>query len=99
MIEKLLTVVAEITAAPGKEAELREALLGLIEPTRAEDGCVQYDLHESTGTPGQFVFYENWTSLEHLERHLASPHLEAMKARFGELLGAPPRILTYTRIA
>jgi quinol monooxygenase YgiN len=98
MPEPLLSVVAEIQARPGKEAALREALLGLIVPTRAEEGCVQYDLHESTDTPGQFVFYENWTSREHLDRHLASPHLEAMKARFDELLAGPPRILTYTRI-
>ena len=98
MAEPLLTVVAEITAAPGREDALREALLGLIAPTRAEEGCVQYDLHESTETPGQFVFYENWVSPEHLERHLASPHLEAVKERFGELLAAPPRILTYRRI-
>jgi quinol monooxygenase YgiN len=98
MAEPLLTVVAEITAAPGREDALREALLGLIAPTRAEEGCVQYDLHESTETPGQFVFYENWVSREHLERHLASPHLEAVKERFGELLAGPPRILTYQRI-
>lgn len=98
MPEPLLSVVAEIHARPGKEDALREALLGLIAPTRTEEGCVQYDLHESTDTPGQFVFYENWTSREHLDRHLASPHLEAMKARFDELLAAPPRILTYTRI-
>jgi quinol monooxygenase YgiN len=98
MPEPLLSVVAEIHARPGKEDALREALLGLIVPTRAEEGCVQYDLHESTDTPGQFVFYENWTSREHLDRHLASPHLEAMKARFDELLAGPPRILTYTRI-
>jgi quinol monooxygenase YgiN len=99
MPESLLTVVAELNAAPGKEADLREALLGLIAPTRAEEGCVQYDLHESTDAPGQFVFFENWVSREHLDRHLASPHLEALKPRFGDLLTAPPRILTYTRIA
>lgn len=98
MPEPLLSVVAEIHARPGQEAALREALLALIAPTRAEEGCVQYDLHESTDAPGQFVFYENWTSREHLDRHLASPHLEAIKARFGELLAGPPRILTYTRI-
>ena len=98
MSEPLLTVVAELNAAPGKESELREALLALIAPTRVEDGCVQYDLHESTDTPGQFVFYENWTSREHLDRPLASPHLAAVTPRCGELLAAPPRILTYTRI-
>lgn len=98
MPEPLLTVVAELHARPGQEDALREALLELIPTTHAEEGCVQYDLHESTDSPGHFVFYENWVSRGHLERHLAAPHLEAIKARFGELLAEPPRILTYTRI-
>lgn len=98
MPEPLLTVAAELIAAPGQEEALRATLLALIAPTRAEDGCVQYDLHESTDTPGHFLFFENWTSRAHLDRHLASPHLEAFKARFDQLLASPPRILTYTRI-
>jgi quinol monooxygenase YgiN len=98
MIPDLLTVVAEITAKPGKEDELRQMLLGLIEPTRKEEGCVQYDLHVSTDHPGQFVFYENWTSRDVLDRHLASEHLKAFIAVMDDLLAEPPRILTFRRI-
>jgi quinol monooxygenase YgiN len=94
----LLTVVARIDAQPGKEDELRQALLALIEPTRKEQGCVQYDLHEENGKPGHFVFYENWTSREDLDRHLASPHLSALLPRVPELCSRAPEILTYTRI-
>lgn len=72
---ELLTVVAWMQAKPGKEDELRTAVLAVIEPTRKEEGCVQYDLHEHTEHPGAFVFYENWTSKEHLARHAASAHL------------------------
>jgi quinol monooxygenase YgiN len=53
---QLLTVVAEIKAQAGKEDALRQMLLALIEPTRKEDGFVQYDLHVSTSDPGRFVF-------------------------------------------
>lgn len=95
---QLLTVVAEIKAQAGKEEALRQTLLALIEPTRKEEGFVQYDLHVSTSDPGRFVFYENWVSQEHLDRHLASPHLEAFKAAAPGLLGEPPRIETYWRI-
>jgi quinol monooxygenase YgiN len=95
---ELLTVVAVLVAKPGREDDLRAALLALIPPTRKEEGCVQYDLHVSTERPGQFVFYENWTSRELLDRHLASPHLQAFAAREHELLAAPARIETYTRI-
>lgn len=93
-----LTVVAEIVAKPGREEELRRRLLALIEPTRKEEGCLQYDLHADNDAPGRFLFYENWTSEELLERHLAAPHLEEFKAVAGELLAEPLRILRMTRI-
>lgn len=94
-----LSVVAHLKAKPGKEDDLRRVLLTLIEPTRVEDGCIQYDLHVHATDPGRFVFYENWTSREHLDRHLASPHLSAAVASAGDLLAEPPSIETYWRIA
>jgi quinol monooxygenase YgiN len=95
----LLTVVAELHAKAGKEQDLRRALLALIEPTRPEEGCVQYDLHVHTEDPGRFIFFENWVSREHLDRHLASEHLTRFKALAGDLLSEPPRIETYSRLA
>ena len=94
-----LSVVAQIKARPGKEDDLRRALLTLIEPTRAEEGCVQYDLHVHATDPSRFVFYENWTSREYLDRHLSSPHLAAAIGTAGDWLAEPPSIETYWRIA
>lgn len=79
----LLTVIAFMTAAPGKADELREELQALIEPTSQEAGFVNYDLHESVEAPGTFFFYENWESAEHLDAHLATPHL----VRFADIMG------------
>jgi quinol monooxygenase YgiN len=95
----LLTVVAEIQAKPGKEDALRRAVLALIEPTRKEDGCVQYDLHVHTSDPSRFVFYENWTSQAHLDRHAESPHIQEFRIAIADLVAAPPHIETYLRIA
>ena len=96
--ETLLAVVAEMQAKPGCEAELRSELLKMVGFTLQEEGCVQYDLHESTATPGQFVFYENWTSPAALEKHAASAHIQAFRAIASELLAGPSRIITYHRI-
>ena len=79
----LLTVIAFMKAAAGKEDELRSELEALIEPTSQEDGFVNYDLHESVEVPGTFFFYENWESAEKLDAHLATPHL----VRFAEIMG------------
>jgi quinol monooxygenase YgiN len=95
----MLTVVAEIVAKPGKEQELRQQLLSMVEPTRQEEGCIQYDLHESDEHPGRFVFFENWTGADALERHFATPHLQGFIARMDELLAEPLKVGKYARIA
>ncbi len=80
---ELLTVVAYMKAAPGKRDELRKELEALIDPTAAEDGYVNYDLHQGVEDPDTFVFYENWESAALLDAHLATPHL----VRFADIMG------------
>src|SRR3979409_553093 len=98
MTENLLSVVAEMIAKPGKEDELKQHLIALVAPTLQEEGCVQYDLHQSTTEPGRFVFYENWTSREMLDRHAKSTHINAFRSIRDTILAEPGRVLTYTRI-
>ena len=95
---KTLTVVALIKAKPGKEATLRADLLALVPITRQEPGCINYDLHIATDNPGHFMFHENWASQQHLNDHLARPHIAAMLAKAPELLAEPPQILSWERI-
>jgi quinol monooxygenase YgiN len=96
---KTVTVVANFQARPGKEAELRAALIGLVEPTRKEAGCLNYDLHVSLENPGRFLFHENWTSQALLDAHLQSPHVQAVVQRLDELCSEPPAIVLWDRIA
>jgi quinol monooxygenase YgiN len=95
---KTLTVIAIANAKPGKEDELREAMLALIPTTRKEPGCINYDLHQATDNPGHFLFHENWTSQQHLDDHLARPHLKAFLAKVTELVAEPPQITLWEKI-
>ena len=72
-----LTILAQITAAPGKEDLVRTELEKLVPITRAEAGCIQYDLHVDNENPGVFVFYETWESRELWQDHMKAPHLAA----------------------
>ncbi|MGN6242345.1 MAG: putative quinol monooxygenase [Motilibacteraceae bacterium] len=92
----LLTIIAFMKAAPGKESELKAALESLIEPTSQEAGYVNYDLHQSIEDPGTFFFYENWESADHLDAHLQTPHLVDFAGRIPELLDENG--LTITRL-
>jgi quinol monooxygenase YgiN len=64
----------------------KEALEALIEPTKREDGYVNYDLRQGVEDPDFLTFYENWGSGEKLDAHLAGPHLVDFAAKMGDLL-------------
>jgi len=96
---KAITVVATFQARPGKEAELKSALTGLVAPTRQEVGCLNYDLHLDPEEPSKFLFHENWTGRAHLDVHLKSAHIAALLPRVDELCVAFPEIKIWERIA
>ena len=94
-----LAVVARIRAKPGKEEEVKQALLGLVSPTRGEAGCINYDLHQSHEDPALFLFYENWTSKAALDAHAHSPHIQAFRARGREWLAEPTDIKLFRMLS
>ena len=98
MSENTVTVVATFRARPGKEAELRAALMGLLAPTRKEAGCVNYDLHQSPEDSAKFLFHENWTNKAALDAHLQSAHVKALLPCVEELCVAFPEIKIWEKI-
>lgn len=94
-----VTVVARCRAKPGREREVREEILALVGPTRAEAGCLNYDLHVSAGDPGLFLLYENWRSKADLDEHLATPYLDRFKALAPGLFAEPIDIALYEMVS
>jgi quinol monooxygenase YgiN len=79
-----LTIVANIKANADKIELVKAELLKLIDTTRAEEGCINYDLHQDNENPAHFVFYENWESRELWQTHMGNTHLaEYMAATEG----------------
>ncbi|WP_170336714.1 putative quinol monooxygenase [Ruegeria arenilitoris] len=72
-----LTIVANIKANPDKIDLVKAELIKLIDITRAEEGCINYDLHQDNDNPAHFVFYENWESRELWQTHMGAQHLAA----------------------
>ena len=98
MSKTSLTVIATFQARPGKESELRAALIGLRAPSRNEAGCLNYDVHQSVDEPAKFLFHENWTSQAQLDAHLQSPHIKALRPRLDELCTGFPQITLWERM-
>lgn len=69
-----LTIIANITAKEDKIDFVKSELEKLISPTRAENGCIQYDLHHDNESPAHFLFYENWENRELWLAHTETQH-------------------------
>jgi glc operon protein GlcG len=94
---RLVTAVTLIHGIPGKEEELKQHLLSLTAPTRAEPGCLAYDLYQSPDQKHEFMRFEIWTSAEALEEHKKTPHLRtSFEKRQRE--GWTTQILTWRRV-
>ena len=70
-----LTIIAKIEAKPESLDVVKSAVFKLIEPTRKEKGCIQYDLHQDNQQPEVFIFVENWEGQALWEAHMQSTHL------------------------
>jgi len=76
-----LFIVVGLKAKAGQEDTLRHDLSALVEPSRAEDGNLRYDLFEDQDEPGLFVFVEGWASAEARNKHHEhGPHIQHFHA-------------------
>ena len=73
-----IILTAIVKAKPGQEEAVKEVLLGMVEPTRKEPGCLCYNLHQSKSDKTQFLFYEQWASKEAIDAHGKTPHMKAL---------------------
>ncbi|NOK61972.1 MAG: antibiotic biosynthesis monooxygenase [Chloroflexi bacterium AL-W] len=75
-----LTIVARIEAQKDSIELVKSELLKLVAITRAEAGCLQYDLHQDNDKPEIFIFYENWENRELWQQHMHNDHIRAYSA-------------------
>jgi quinol monooxygenase YgiN len=49
-----------IKSKVGHSADLKEILLELVDNSRSEKGCLQFDLYQSTDNENMFIISEEW---------------------------------------
>ena len=85
-MSQIIKIVATLRARPGHGRTVEQALRACVDGSRAEPGCIFYDLHVDRTDPERFVFIEGWAGLEAIEHHKTTPHYQAMAHAVGDLL-------------
>lgn len=84
---------------PGKEQQHREELLRVLEPTRAEPGCLRIHLFESTRGPLTFFTHSKWFDEAAFDAHAKLPHMTRFLGIVGDLMTNPLQGVRTKRIA
>lgn len=82
-----------ITTLPGRGREQVDAYERLAPVVRAEQGCLQYDLHRVVDDPDRFVLVELWASREALAAHDVTAHMVAADAASPAFRAGPVQVI------
>jgi quinol monooxygenase YgiN len=83
---KELDIIARFHARPGRESEVEAAIRAVSAPTRAEPGCIGYQVVRGTRDPSLFFIHSRWTDEAAFEHHATLPHTVTFLATVGPLI-------------
>lgn len=97
-MSRSLVLVADFTARPDTVQELTARLLELAEASRAEEGCLYYDLHVHEDDPLRLTFLEEWADDAAHAAHDRTAHLAAFRADVPRLLDGEVQLRRMRRV-
>jgi quinol monooxygenase YgiN len=85
-----VTLVPFFAIKPGEETAVGRGHLEMVGLTRAEPGCLCYDLYQSADDPSLMFLYENWTDQAALDKHMNTSHFyRVVRGEIDPRLNAP----------
>jgi len=93
-----IRVIAKFFPKADKVEEVKGILSEFVAPTRAEKGCIIYELLQNTDDAADLTFYEEWETAEDLAVHSKSEHLAIGRKKLDGLLEKPADVVKYVLI-
>ena len=87
------TINAHIFIKSDKVDAFLEATKELIEKSRAEEGCITYNLYQDVHDKTKFFFFEEWKNQAAIDYHFATEHFVDFGKLLEEIASAEPVIV------
>ncbi|MBA2285178.1 MAG: antibiotic biosynthesis monooxygenase [Ktedonobacteraceae bacterium] len=92
----MVTEIAILTAAPGKEDELGQAILRGLDIIRQHPECISARVERCIEQPAQYMLINIWTSLEaHIEDFRSGPLFPQWRGHINGLFEGTPQVFHY----
>jgi len=92
MNEEKIVLIARLKVKADKFKEAKAAALALVEPSRKEAGCINYDIHQSIEDETVFFWHETWVNKAALDQHFATSFFGEFFKIVEHIAAEPPQI-------
>jgi quinol monooxygenase YgiN len=97
MNEEKIVLIARLKVKPDSVESAKREALAIVEDSRGETGCINYDFHQGIDDETVFVWHETWADKAAIEAHGASEHFRNFSEQIKDLIDEPLQI-TLTRM-
>jgi quinol monooxygenase YgiN len=98
MSHAVIHCVIDIFVKPQSVEKVRAILLGILETTRKEDGCLKYKFFQNMADHCQFTFIGAWENEDSFEDHLQSDHFRKAESDVKDDILKPTDVKRYKYI-
>ena len=92
----MIITIAHARVEPMEREMFLTAVPAFLRATRAEPGCIVYDIVESVDEPNHFVTVERWDERASVDAHMAAAHTQTFLGIVGTWVAEAPTIEVVT---
>lgn len=93
MSDEKIVLVARLQVREDAVEEAKQAALDIVADSRAEDGCINYDVHQAIDDPTVFIWHETWKNKAAIDEHFETDFFKKFAAAVERLAVEPPQII------
>ena len=97
MENEKIVLVARLKVKNEMIDEAKQAALAIVADSRAEEGCVNYDIHQAIDDPTVFIWHETWKNKAAIDEHFETDFFKDFSAKV-EKIAAEPAQITLTKM-
>lgn len=90
--DEKIVLMARLKVRNDQVEALKQAALKIVAASRAEAGCVNYNVHQLVDDATVFLWHETWANKAALDEHFDKSYTREFFAKADEFADEPPQI-------
>lgn len=87
-----IVLFARLRVKPEMVEKAKSAAMAIVADSRAEAGCVNYDVHQAVDDETLFFWHETWADKAAVDAHFATPFFQNFAKEVEGFAAEPPQI-------